>query len=49
MLWQRMLAYITGSANEDLLCEIEYPLETETFCDIPEKFNREIRALSERR
>ena len=25
--WKRMLAYITGSVNEDLLCRIEYLLE----------------------
>ena len=27
MPWKRMLAYITGSVNEDLLCRIEYLLE----------------------
>ena len=30
MPWKRMLAYITGSVNEDLLRRIEYLLE-ETF------------------
>ena len=27
MPWKRMLAYITGSVNEELLCRIEYLLE----------------------
>jgi hypothetical protein len=27
MPWKRMLAYITGSVNKDLLRRIEYPLE----------------------